>query len=148
MAVEPMPAEPGHGMAPLSYGQMRAAHADRERAIDVLKAAFAEGRLDKDEYDGRVGQVYASRTYAELATLTADLPAGPLGTLDPQPAPALPEPLPPQRRAVSRRRRASPVMIVLPLIFLLLVSRGELYASKAGILLAIGIVLFMFRRFR
>ncbi|HUZ22136.1 MAG TPA: DUF1707 domain-containing protein [Streptosporangiaceae bacterium] len=58
---------------------MRASHADRERAIDVLKAAYAEGRLDKDEYAGRTGQVYASSTYAELAALMAGLPAGPLG---------------------------------------------------------------------
>jgi hypothetical protein len=69
------------GMAPEGYGRMRASHADRERAIDVLKAAFAEGRLDKDEYIERVGQVQASRSYADLAALTADVPAGPLGAL-------------------------------------------------------------------
>ena len=61
--------------------RMRAASADRERAIDVLKAAFAEGRLGKDEYDERVGQAWASRTYGDLAAMTADLPAGPLGAL-------------------------------------------------------------------
>ncbi len=37
-----------------------AANADRERAIDVLKAGFAEGRLTKAEYDDRVARVYAS----------------------------------------------------------------------------------------
>jgi hypothetical protein len=63
------------------YGHLRSAQADRERAVDVLKAAFAEGRLDQDEYTDRVGQAHASRTYAELAALTADLPVGPLGTL-------------------------------------------------------------------
>ena len=57
---------------------MRAASADRERAVDVLKAAFAEGRLDQDEYNDRMGRAYAARTYGELATLTADLPVGPL----------------------------------------------------------------------
>jgi Domain of unknown function (DUF1707)/Domain of unknown function (DUF4190) len=60
---------------------MRSSSADRERAIDVLKAAFAEGRLTKDEFDERAGQVYSSRTYAELDALTADVPAGPLGAL-------------------------------------------------------------------
>lgn len=63
------------------YGAMRTSTADRERAVDVLKAAFAEGRLDQAEYTDRVGLVYSSRTYAELAALTADLPIGPLGTL-------------------------------------------------------------------
>ncbi|MGH3298420.1 MAG: DUF1707 SHOCT-like domain-containing protein [Trebonia sp.] len=54
---------------------MRASHADREQVIEVLKAAFVQGRLDKGELDVRVGQAFASRTYAELAALTADIPA-------------------------------------------------------------------------
>jgi Domain of unknown function (DUF1707)/Domain of unknown function (DUF4190) len=57
---------------------MLAATADRERAVDVLKAGFAEGRLTQDEYNDRMGRAYAARTYGELAALTADLPAGPL----------------------------------------------------------------------
>lgn len=73
----------GHGMAADGYGHMRASTADRERAVDVLKAAFAEGRLTADEYQERVGQVFSSRTYAELGVLTADLPIGPFGTMMP-----------------------------------------------------------------
>jgi Domain of unknown function (DUF1707)/Domain of unknown function (DUF4190) len=73
----------GPEMTPPGHGQLRTSQADRERAADVLKAAFAEGRLDQEEYTDRVGQVQASRTYAELAALTADLPVGPLGTLFP-----------------------------------------------------------------
>jgi hypothetical protein len=79
-----MTAQPTDGMVP--YGDMRAATADRERAVDVLKAAFAEGRLDQTEYADRVGLVYSSRTYAELAALTADLPVGPLGAVPALPA--------------------------------------------------------------
>ena len=56
--------------------RLRAAHADRDRAIDTLKAAFVEGRLTKDELVMRVARALASRTYAELAAVTADLPAG------------------------------------------------------------------------
>ncbi len=55
---------------------MRAATADRERAVDVLKAGFTEGRLTQDEYNDRMGRAYAARTYGELMALTADLPAG------------------------------------------------------------------------
>jgi hypothetical protein len=55
-------------------GQLRTSRADREQAIDVLKAAFVQGRLTKDEFDLRVGQVFASRTYADLGALTADIP--------------------------------------------------------------------------
>jgi len=59
-----------------SRGYLRASHADRERVIGVLKAAFVAGMLAKDEFDLRVGQTLASRTHAQLAELTADLPAG------------------------------------------------------------------------
>jgi Domain of unknown function (DUF1707) len=59
-----------------SLGHLRASRADREQAIDLLKAAFVQERLTKDEFDLRVGQLLASRTYAELAALTADIPAG------------------------------------------------------------------------
>jgi len=57
-------------------GYLRASHADREHVIEVLKAAFVQGRLAKNELDARVDQTFASRTYAELAAVTADLPAG------------------------------------------------------------------------
>jgi Domain of unknown function (DUF1707) len=98
-------------------GRLRAAHADRERAVDVLRAAFAEGRLDQDEYTDRVGLVHASRTYAELGALVADLPVGPLGTLALAPlaplAVAPPAPLPPAvpARAAKPRKSMSPLEI-------------------------------------
>jgi len=57
-------------------GRLRASHADRDRVIDTLKAAFVQGRLTKDEFDDRVGQTLTARTHAELAALTADIPAG------------------------------------------------------------------------
>jgi Domain of unknown function (DUF1707) len=55
-------------------GSLRASHADRERVIDVLKAAFVQGRLTGDELDARLARALGSRTYAELAAVTADLP--------------------------------------------------------------------------
>jgi hypothetical protein len=57
-------------------GHLRASHADRDRVVDLLKAAFVQGRLTKDEFDARVGQTFASRTYAQLAAVIADIPAG------------------------------------------------------------------------
>jgi hypothetical protein len=65
---------------------MRASHADRDQVIDLLKAAFVQGRLAKDELDLRVGQVLASRTYADLGALTADIPTGPVRAPSPSPA--------------------------------------------------------------
>lgn len=71
-------ADPGDELAagPAGRDRMCASNADREQAIDTLKAAYLQGRLDKDEFDLRMGRALASRTYADLATLTADLPAG------------------------------------------------------------------------
>ena len=73
-------AGPGDGMAAAGYrgdGRLRASRADREQVVELLKAAFVEDRLTKDELDTRVGQALASQTYADLAAITADLPAGP-----------------------------------------------------------------------
>jgi Domain of unknown function (DUF4190)/DUF1707 SHOCT-like domain len=73
----PSPGMMGRGAA--GPPGMLAANTDRERAIDVLKAGFAEGRLTQAEYNDRVARVYASRTYGELGVIVGDLPAGPLG---------------------------------------------------------------------
>lgn len=70
-----------------AHGHLRASHADRERVIDTLKAAFVQGCLAKDEFDARVGQTFGSRTYADLARVTADLPAG-LAAAQPPSGPA------------------------------------------------------------
>ena len=50
---------------------MRVSRADRERTVDVLKAAFVHERLTEDELGDRVGRALAARTYADLAALTA-----------------------------------------------------------------------------
>jgi hypothetical protein len=67
-------------------GHLRASHADRDQVLSVLKAAFVQGMLTKHELDERIGQAIASRTYAELAALTADIPAG-LAAAKPLPEP-------------------------------------------------------------
>jgi hypothetical protein len=98
------------------YGNVRASAADRERAIDVLKAAFAEGRLTKDEHDARVERAYRSRTYADLAALSADLPAGPLGTLSSQAVAAPTVYLPAESRQTNPLATASLVCGLIPLL--------------------------------
>jgi hypothetical protein len=80
-------AGPGDEMAARTGdgGRLRASHADREQVIDTLKAAFVQGLLDKDEFDLRAGQAFAGRTYADLAVITADLPAGLAAAQRPEP---------------------------------------------------------------
>ena len=62
-----MPGPEGEMAARADRGRLRASHADRNRVVDVLKAAFIEGRLTKDELDARLSQTLAARTYAEGA---------------------------------------------------------------------------------
>lgn len=82
-----------------SHGRLRASHADREHVIDALKAAFVQGRLTKAEFDLRVGQALASRTYADLAALTADIPAGVTGAQPPRNSAQVQAGPPPQKVA-------------------------------------------------
>lgn len=56
---------------------MRASDADRKDVADRLQAALDEGRLGLTDYDERLRDAYAAKTYAELDLVTADLPAIP-----------------------------------------------------------------------
>ncbi|HXW46071.1 MAG TPA: DUF1707 domain-containing protein, partial [Streptosporangiaceae bacterium] len=70
------------------------------QVVSLLKAAFVQGMLDKDEFDVRVGQAFGARTYADLAVVTADLPAG-LAQPPPQRTHAGAQPRLPMRKAVT-----------------------------------------------
>ena len=61
---------------------LRAADTDRQKIADRLKSALDEGRLSLHEYDDRVGQAYAARTYADLIALVDDLPRPGLSSAD------------------------------------------------------------------
>ena len=96
---------------------LRAAHADREHVIDLLKAAFVQGRLTKDELDARAGQALTARTYAELAALTADLPAGPPAARPPR-QPARPQNRPKQPHPVRHAAIGSASCLILAFLAL------------------------------
>jgi hypothetical protein len=55
--------------------ELRASDSDRQRVAERLRDAAGDGRLTIEELEQRVGSAYAARTGAELAALTADLPA-------------------------------------------------------------------------
>jgi hypothetical protein len=67
--------EPGHEMAVDPAGGDRLSVC-REQVTRALKAALVQGRLTEDAYGERIGCASASRSRAELAALTADLPVG------------------------------------------------------------------------
>jgi hypothetical protein len=80
-------------MVGMDRDRMRAGDSDREAVARQLRSALDEGRLDIHEYDERLQQTYAAKTFADLAGLTDDLPGTvPPGraALAPQPPPAAP----------------------------------------------------------
>jgi Domain of unknown function (DUF1707) len=62
---------------PPSSPALRASDADRDRVIELLRAAVADGRLAPAEFDERLDAALAARTIDALAPLTADLIAAP-----------------------------------------------------------------------
>ncbi|WP_327132246.1 DUF1707 domain-containing protein [Streptomyces sp. NBC_01343] len=71
--------------------ELRASDADRERVVERLRDAVAEGRIDMEEFEERLEAAYKSKTYAELEPITSDLPAPgghpmPLAAAPPAPA--------------------------------------------------------------
>jgi hypothetical protein len=97
---------PGDELEAPGRGHLRASHADREQAIGVLKAAFVQGMLAKDEFDLRVAQALASRTYGDLAAVTADIPTR-LGAPSAEPAR---EPAATKKKAVVALACATPAI--------------------------------------
>ena len=84
---------------------LRAADSDRQKIADQLRGALDEGRLSLHEYDDRVRDAYAARTYKELLVLVADLPQPGLSATE----------VDARRRAETRReaRRLPTAMLVL-----------------------------------
>jgi len=77
--VPPADEPSGAGAAP----ELRASDADRDRVVDVLRDAAADGRLTVDEFDERMAAALSSRTLRELAALTADLGPAPAAAARP-----------------------------------------------------------------
>jgi hypothetical protein len=91
MTGEVSPAEPAR--QPISAGDLRASHQDRDGVVERLRVAAGDGRLTADELDERLERALQARTYRELAVLIADLPAAADGATGTGPlAPPLPGP--------------------------------------------------------
>jgi hypothetical protein len=111
-------------------GRLRASSADREQVIDTLKTAFADGRLDKDELDARVGRALAARTYADLAVASAGIPAAPAPVLPRRPA------RPPANKDAVKWGLVAAAAMIPPAMFV-----TSAYAAHALALLALPLLL-------
>lgn len=71
-------AEPDHGQSRAQSRNggtgLRASDAEREAALRILGTHFADGRLERAEFDERADAALAARTQDQLRTLFADLP--------------------------------------------------------------------------
>ena len=76
---------------------MRISDAERDQAASVLSEALAQGRLTAEEHAGRLDQVYAARTRADIVPVVSDLPEA---------SPALAAPVAGPGPATRRSRRA------------------------------------------
>lgn len=125
--------EPGDQLNPRAAGNghILASHTDREQVVGMLKTAFVRGMLTKGEFDSRVAAALASRTWADLAGLTADLPRMLPDSGRPPPRAELP--------AISRvTLLTSAVLIAAPLFFAV-----GLAGDKAGVVGALFIAVFL-----
>src|SRR5690242_18035070 len=64
---------PWPGRAPMPHPQLRVTNQDREQVVEHVKAAYAEGRLDKHEMDERLHLAMTARTHADLVPIMNDL---------------------------------------------------------------------------
>jgi len=55
-------------------GPIRVGNGERQAASEVLSRHYADGRLTLEEFDQRVGAVWAARTRSDLAAVQHDLP--------------------------------------------------------------------------
>src|SRR5215472_2509816 len=71
MSSEALAAAPSPSSSP---APMRAGDRERDAVVHRLQEAFADGRLDDDEFDQRTRAALTARLTAELDVLTQDLP--------------------------------------------------------------------------
>lgn len=116
-------------------GPLPATRAGRDQVIAALKTAFVQGRLSKDEFELRLGQALA--IYAQLDTLTADIPAA---------APDVPSQSEPSREAANKKMIQQGTAGVAGLTFVLtaalVIPRNPVAGALAGILLSCLLALF------
>src|SRR5262245_43385031 len=118
----------------MTYSELRASDAERERVVAFLREHALLGRLTNDELEERIGLAYASVTVGDLEKLISDLPRA-----NRRPAPAPARRHHGHTRAV-RRRQGPPAPAIVAMAFGALLISGVGLAA-VGLVLAIGVAL-------
>jgi hypothetical protein len=121
----------------MTYSELRASDAERERVVAFLREHALLGRLTDDELEDRIGLAYASVTVGDLEKLIADLPRA----NQPSPRPAMSRPSAPARATARRQHRQAgppPALIGIGIGALLLSGVG---IGLLGLVVAVGVAL-------
>ncbi|WP_436763870.1 DUF1707 and DUF4870 domain-containing protein [Streptosporangium sp. V21-05] len=78
MAGTATPAGPGYGGVPATgprpgHAGLRVSNQDRERVVEHVQAAYAEGRLDEAEFDDRLERAMTARVHGDLTPIMNEL---------------------------------------------------------------------------
>ncbi|WP_433473444.1 DUF1707 and DUF4870 domain-containing protein [Spirillospora sp. CA-142024] len=110
-----------------AVGDLRVSDAEREPVIQRLQDAYAEGRLDEDEFDMRVQLAMTARTRNDLGAVTRDLVPVPR-----QPAALEGEAPTGEDRmlAAAAHAVAVPTLFVGPLVLMLVSGKRSQYVRR------------------
>src|SRR5258708_29884803 len=64
-----------HSETPVRGAELRVSYEERDRGGEELRVAAGDGRLTAEELDERLEVALTARTYAQLASVTRDLPS-------------------------------------------------------------------------
>jgi hypothetical protein len=127
----------------VSTPDQRARDRDRDAAIDLVEAAWAQGRIVEADRDKRVQELRRAQTLADIEMFVHDLrPAVPAPRATPGPAPAVPygPPVPawsvPSSEELTRQNRPGRAALVVPLVVVLVVA----VAVVGGIVATVGAI--------
>ncbi|NYI78992.1 DUF1707 and DUF4870 domain-containing protein [Nocardioides panzhihuensis] len=133
----PIPTPPTPPTLTAQTDELRCTDADRDRVIDVLKSAYADGRLDQAEFDVRFDLTMKAKTYAALEPITRDLVAQP-AAVAPGPAKPARDLLPPpttEERLLGALAQATtlvPIVVGPAIIYYTVGKRSEFVKHHAA----------------
>ncbi|TYB54596.1 DUF1707 and DUF4870 domain-containing protein [Nonomuraea sp. PA05] len=105
-----VPKTPGPGQVPPAH--LRVTNQDRENVVEHVKAAYAEGRFDKLEFDDRLERAMTARTHGDLVPIMNEL----YGQQAVPRAAALSHPAAPAGMAESNERLGGALAHALPIV--------------------------------
>ncbi|TDD80246.1 DUF1707 and DUF4870 domain-containing protein [Actinomadura darangshiensis] len=107
-------------------GDLRVSDAEREPVIQRLQGAYAEGRLDEDEFDMRVQLAMTAKTRNDLGAVTRDLVPAPTAAVQGSGAPTGED----RMLAAAAHAVAVPTLFVGPLLLMLLSGKRSEYVRR------------------